>query len=284
MNKHRRDDVTTRQDETRPVIILVEPQLGENIGTAARAMANFGLRDLRLVTPRDGWPNEKAVAAASRADHVIAATRVYDDLASAVADLNFVYATTARDRDLTKPVAGPVEAAAHMRGLEAGGGRVGILFGRERWGLNNDEISLADEILTLPVDPEFASLNIAQAVLVIAYEWRKAGFAEADGGVPFRAPERAPPATKDELVGFFEHLEGALDAAGFLRPVEKRPAMVRNLRAIFQKASLNAQEVRTLRGVVAGLERRHERPRDAKGNKPATAARSSSEDGGDGHD
>ncbi|WP_099558888.1 RNA methyltransferase [Hartmannibacter diazotrophicus] len=261
----------------RPAIILVEPQLGENIGTAARAMANFGLCDLRLVTPRDGWPNEKARAAASRADHVIDAVRVYDDLASAVKDLSFIYATTARDRDLSKRVCGPVQAAATMRQFEGQGGRVGILFGRERWGLNNEEISLADEILTLPVDPEFASLNIAQAVLVISYEWRKAGFSEADGGIPFQTPERSLPATKDELVGLFEHLEGALDDVTFFRPPEKRPTMVRNLRAILQKAELNAQEVRTLRGVISALERRHLRPRDEKGNKPASAPKGDSE-------
>jgi RNA methyltransferase, TrmH family, group 1 len=260
--------MTTAEGDLRPVIILVEPQLGENIGAAARAMANFGLADLRLVTPRDGWPNERAVATASRATHVIDAVRVFPGVAEAIADLSFVYATTARDRDVTKRVRGPVEAAAAMRQIEGQGGRAGILFGRERWGLENDEISLADEILTLPVDPEFASLNIAQAVLVIAYEWRKAGFAEVDGGIPFRMPERSLPATKGEVAGFFEHLEGALDVAGFFRPAEKRPTMVRNLRAIFQKADLNAQEVRTLRGVVSALERRHERPRDANGNKP----------------
>ncbi len=242
--------------------------MGENIGAAARAMANFGLSDLRLVRPRDGWPNEKAVAAASRADHVIRAVQVFDSVEAAVADLSFVYATTARDRDVTKEVRGPVHAAAHLRALEGQGVRAGLLFGRERWGLNNDEIALADEILTLPVVPEFASLNIAQAVLVIAYEWRKAGFEAVDGGLPFGMPERSPPATKDEILHLFEHLETSLDERNFFRPVEKKEHMVRNLRAIFQRMSLTAQEVRTLRGVIATLEGRPNRPTKVKGPKP----------------
>lgn len=248
-----------------PVVILVEPQMGENIGAAARAMANFGLSDLRLVAPRDGWPNEKAVAAASRADHVIAGARVYETTEAAVADLSFVYATTARDRDLTKEVRGPVHAGRHLQSLDRQGIRSGILFGRERWGLNNDEIALADEILTLPVVPQFASLNIAQAVLVIAYEWRKAGFEGDDAGLPFGMPERSPPATKEDLVHLFHHLEEALDERNFFRPVEKKEVMIRNLRAIFQRVSLTAQEVRTLRGVIATLEGRPHRPSRPKG-------------------
>ncbi|HUG60230.1 MAG TPA: RNA methyltransferase [Methylomirabilota bacterium] len=243
-----------------PVIILVEPQMGENIGAAARAMANFGLASLRLVAPRDGWPNERAIAAASRADHVMAGVRVFDTCADAVADLNFVYATTARDRDLTKEVRGPVHAVRELRRLGDMGAATGILFGRERWGLNNDEIALADELLTLPVAPEFASLNIAQAVIVIAYEWRKAGFDEADAGVPFTMPERSPPATKAELIHLFEHLETALEERSFFRPPEKKESMVRNLRAILQRVHLTAQEVRTMRGVIAALEGRETRP------------------------
>ncbi len=228
-------------------------------------MANFGLTDLRLVRPRDGWPNEKATAAASRADHVIAATRVFDSVEAAIADLGFVYATTARDRDLTKEVVGPVEAGRRLRGFAAQSVKTGLLFGRERWGLDNDEIALADQILTLPVVPEFASLNIAQAVLVIAYEWRKAGFEAEDGGLPFGMPERSPPATKEELVHLFEHLESALDERSFFRPAEKREPMVRNLRAIFQRVQLTAQEVRTLRGIIATLEGRPTRPTKVKG-------------------
>lgn len=250
-----------------PAVILVEPQLGENIGTAARAMANFGLVDLRLVNPRDGWPSEKARAAASRADHVIDAVQVFDTLEAAIADLSFVFATTARSREIAKPVRGPDEAAVTVTRLGAAGARVGYLFGRERWGLNNDEVALADEIVTLPVDPNFASLNIAQAVLVCAYEWR----VKANGGaLPFRLDETAnPPAAKEDLQRLFDHLEGALDTAGFFRPAEKRPSMVRNLRNILQKATLSDQEVKTLRGVIAALEGRRTRPHAAAGEPEA---------------
>lgn len=252
-----------------PVVILVEPQLGENIGAAARAMANFGLSELRLVKPRDGWPNEKATANASRALHVIEAVEVFDSLEAAVADLSFVYATTARSRDVTKEVRGPVHAGRHLRAMEAIGARCGVMFGRERWGLDNDEIALANEILTLPVVPEFASLNIAQAVLVVAYEWRKAGDAADDANLPFGMAERSPPATKAELQHLFDHLETSLDARNFFRPTVKKDVMVRNLRAIFQRVDLTAQEVRTLRGVIAALEGRPHRPSRGAGPEPS---------------
>jgi tRNA/rRNA methyltransferase len=174
----------------------------------------------------------------------------------AVRDLQFVYATTARSRDVIKEVRGPVYAGQHLRALAGQGARAGILFGRERWGLENDEIALADEILTLPVVPEFASLNIAQAVLVVAYEWRKAGHPEGDEGLPFTIAQRSPPASKEELMHFFEHLEGSLAAQGFFRPTTKKDSMVRNLRAIFQRVQMTSQEVRTMRGVIASLDRR----------------------------
>ena len=236
-----------------PVIVLVAPQLGENIGAAARAMANFGLSRLRLVNPRDGWPNSQAQRSASRADHVIDAVEVFDSLEAAVADLSFVYATTRRERGIVKPVVGPKEAGAAVHARNAAGQEVGILFGRERWGLENDEVALADEILTLPVVPEFASLNIAQAVLVVAYEWRMAGTDEV-AALPF-ATAGEPPASKEDLVGLFEHLEGALDRVDFFRPPEKRPSMVRNLRAILQKGEFTGPEVKALRGVVAALDK-----------------------------
>jgi len=239
-----------------PAVILCEPQLGENIGAAARAMANFGLWDLRLVTPRDGWPNEKAVASASRADHVIERVQVFDTVEAAIADLSLVFATTARSRDLAKPVLGPDEAADRLAGHIGGGQGAGILFGRERWGLNNEEVALADAIVTLPVEAAFASLNIAQAVLVLAYEWRRAsGGAE----LPFTALAHEP-ASKDELTGLFLHLEDALDEAGFFKTDAKRPTMVTNLRTMLGRGRFSAQEVRTLRGVIAALDRRHERP------------------------
>lgn len=244
-----------------PVIILVEPQLGENIGTAARAMANFGVTDLRLVRPRDGWPSEKARNAASRADHVIQKTQIFETVEEAVADLDFVYATTARQRDMLKTVRHPVEAAQIMRSTASNGGKVGVLFGRERWGLNNDEVALANEILTLPVDPDFASLNIAQAVLIICYEWRMSA-TDRTADLPFVTPE-VPRASKADMVHLFGHLEEALDDVNFFRPPEKKEHMVRNLRTILQKGDWAEQEVRTLRGVIAALQRRHLRNKSA---------------------
>jgi tRNA/rRNA methyltransferase len=243
--------------DLQPAIILVAPQLAENIGTAARAMANFGLTDLRLVAPRDGWPSDKARSAASRADHVIDRVRVYDRLEEAVAGLSFVYATTARSRDMAKAVVGPRAAAEAGRARGLAGNRVGFLFGRERTGLTNEEVALADEILTLPVDPEFSSLNIAQAVLIVAYEWRLAGAAGA--ALPFATPiaEQAP---REQLVAMFEHFERALDAAGFFRPPERRTHLSLALRAMFQRAGLTEQEVRTMRGIIAALEHRPTRP------------------------
>jgi len=245
---------------TGPAIVLVEPQLGENVGTAARAMANFGLSDLRLVGPREGWPNDKARAASSGAHSVIDAARVFSTVEAAIADLGFVYATTARERDLAKDVAGPRRAAARLVGLDRGA-KAGILFGRERSGLTNDEVALADEILTLPVDPAFSSLNIAQAVLIVAYEWRVAVLGGEEDGMPFTGPGAEVQAPKADLLRLFEHLESALDAVRFFRPPEKRPHMVRALRTMLQRARLSEQEVRTLRGVIAALEERPTRPR-----------------------
>jgi tRNA/rRNA methyltransferase len=242
-----------------PAIILVEPQLGENIGTAARAMANFGLDDLRVVSPREGWPSQRAIAAAGGAP-LLGEVRVFTTVGEAIADLHFVYATTAREREVGKAVVGPAAAAERMKLLAAEGRLVGALFGRERIGLTNDEVSLADEILTLPVDPAFASLNVAQAVLIVAYEWRRSLSKSETACLPF-ARSAEPPAAKDELIHLFDHLEGALDAAGFFRPPEKRAHMVEALRNMLQRAGLSEQEVRTLRGVIAALERRPTRPR-----------------------
>ncbi len=246
-----------------PAVILCEPQLGENIGTTARAMANFGLWDLRLVNPRDGWPNERAVAAASRADHVIDKVRVFPTTEAAIADLSLVFATTARRRDLQKPVLGPEEGAQRVISHIAGGAGAGILFGRERWGLYNEEVALADAIITLPVEAAFASLNIAQAVLILAYEWRR----QSDFGkeLPF-SETAAEAATKGELLKLFEHLEQALDEAGFFTAPDKRPTVVTNLRAMLSRGTLSGQEVRTLHGVISSIERKHERP---KANRPS---------------
>lgn len=243
-----------------PAIILCAPQLGENIGTAARAMANFGLWDLRLVNPRDGWPNEKAISSSAKALHVIERVQVFETTEEAVADLSYLLATTARSRELTKPVLGPAEGTQQLATHIKGGSKAGILFGRERWGLSNEEISLADAIVTLPVEKAFASLNIAQAVLVLSYEWRKAVGATQ---LPFDAGDD-PLASKAELFGLFEHLEGALDESGFFKSAAKRPTVVANLRAVLSRPGLTAQEVRTLRGVIASLDRRHERSRSER--------------------
>ena len=236
-----------------PAIILVEPQLGENIGMVARAMANFGLAELRLVSPRDGWPSEKARSAASKADHVIDAARVFDTVEAAIADLNFVYATTARERDGFKPVRGPVEAGRTLRAKFTSGERIGILFGRERWGLKNEEVGLADEIVTFPVNPAFASLNIAQAVLLMSYEWMKSGLEDVDA-TPFTSNAMTP-ATKDEVFGLFTHLENALDARGYFRTPDKKPKMVENLRALLTRRDFFSEEIHVLRGVIKSLDR-----------------------------
>jgi tRNA/rRNA methyltransferase len=233
-----------------PAIILVEPQLGENIGAAARAMLNCGLTDLRLVKPRDGWPNAKAVAAASGADSVIARVRLFDSVEAAVTDLARVYATTARHRGMIKRVVTPRRAAAEMRRRVAGGEAVGVLFGAERMGLVNDHIALADAVISVPLNPGFASLNLGQAVLLLGYEW----FQAADGTPASQlVTNETRPAAKAELLNFFAHLEKELDACGFLRNAEKRPSMVRNIRNLFQRAALTHQEIRTLHGIVAEL-------------------------------
>jgi len=242
-----------------PAIVLVEPQLGENIGAAARAMANFGLGDLRLVKPRDGWPSHKARAAASGALGIVDNARVFDSTEAAIADLNFVYATTARTRDLPKAVVGPREAVATLRARVAAGEAVGVMFGRERWGLTNEEVALADRMVTYPVNPAFASLNVAQAVLLLSYEWLVAGL---DGALPTR--EAVPdldftPASKAHLLGLMRHLEEALGPTGYFRTPDMKPTMVQNLRALLQRAGLTKDEVDVLHGVVTAFERQHER-------------------------
>ncbi|MCM2292242.1 RNA methyltransferase [Allorhizobium sp. BGMRC 0089] len=243
-----------------PAIILVEPQLGENIGMVARAMANFGLGELRLVKPRDGWPSEKARSAAAKADHVIDGTVVYETLEEAIADLNFVYATTARQRDGFKPVRSPLTAASTLRAKFTAGEKTGILFGREKSGLTNEDVALADEIVTFPVNPAFASLNIAQAVLLMSYEWMKSGM--EDASVPLFTEIDQEPATKEEVVGLFEHLEEALDARGYFHPVHKKPKMIDNLRAVISRRAYTSPEIKVMRGVVSVLDRFQRGPRD----------------------
>ncbi len=234
-----------------PAIILVCPQLGENIGSTARAMLNFGLTDLRLVNPRDGWPNVKAVNAASKATEVLDRVRLFDSAAEAVADLRHVYAATARDRYMLKPVSTPRNAARDMRRWMGWDEPCGVLFGPERVGLDNDDVALADAVLSVPINPAFASLNLAQAVLLVGYEWFRTEVPDAEEDS--LEPNRTPPATRAELENFFTHLERELDACGFLHPPEKRPAMARNIRNMFLRAKLHEQEVNTLHGIVAEL-------------------------------
>jgi tRNA/rRNA methyltransferase len=233
-----------------PVVILVEPQMGENIGAAARAMANFGLSRLRLVKPRQAWPNDKAHMMAAGADRVLDSAVLYDDLPSAIADCTFLLATTARSHDQAKPVIGPADAAAAMAPRVAAGETVGILFGRERNGLENDEVALADCIVTLPVNPAFASLNLAQAVIIVAYEWFKL---QSSGALPFAMPEKSPPAGKQQLLAFFAAIERELEKVEFFRPPDKRETMQINLRNIFTRMAPTQQDIQTLHGVVMSI-------------------------------
>lgn len=233
-----------------PVVILVRPQLGENIGAAARAMKNFGLGEMRIVAPRDGWPNADAETMAKGATDVLEAATIHDSTADAVADLHHVWATTARTRYMLKPVATPRQAVAAMRAAGTAGERCGILFGPERTGLENDEVALADATVEIPTAPEQASLNLGQAVLLMGYEWYQP---DADAPAESIRAGRTRPATRDELEGLFGHLIDELDDCGFLRNAQQRPSMIVNLRNMFLRAGLYEQEVRTLRGVIACL-------------------------------
>ena len=249
-----------------PSVILVNPQLGENIGMAARAMANFGLMDLILVEPREGWDKAKAEAVASGASETVRAAKIEPALAEALKPFNYVYATTARPRGMTKDVMTPEQAGADMQARIKRGEKIAILFGRERIGLTNDEVSLADMIITAPVNPAYASLNIAQAVLLVGYEWFKPiatslGMATSElpalDGPGLHMPGTQP-ATKEQLYGFFDHLELELETAGFFKTDDKRPHMIRNMRNLFARAQPSEQEVRSLRGIVSSLTRVHE--------------------------
>ncbi len=245
-----------------PAIILVRPQLAVNVGMAARAMANFGLSDLRLVAPKNGWPRtgehkDTAEAAAAGASYLLEGARVFATVAEAVADLTAVYATTARERGQGKPVLAPDAALAAWAAPVAAGEPRGILFGPERTGLDNDEVALADAVVTFPVDGAYGSLNLAQAVLLVGYEWRRQSGGTA---LPFGQVERSPPATREAVLSFFDYLEGALERAGFFRPDGKQPVMRRNLRNIFHRIGLSEQDVRTLRGAMVRLVEGPRRP------------------------
>ncbi|MDB5723618.1 MAG: rRNA methyltransferase [Novosphingobium sp.] len=240
----------------KPIIVLVRPQLGENIGKAARAMLNFGLTELRLVTPRDGWPNPSAGPSSAGADEVLENATVHASLADAVSDCANVYATTVRKREVTKPVLTPEQAA---REIHTQPGRSAIVFGPERSGMETDDVALARAIITVPINPEFASLNLAQAVILCAYEWSK--------GVALAQPpaeDLLPPAPQEELEGFIAQLEALLDPFEYFEPKGREVATRRNLRTILTKPGWNHLEVRTLRGVLSALKRRPRREADAE--------------------
>jgi tRNA/rRNA methyltransferase len=232
-----------------PVVVLTEPQLAENIGAVGRVMANFGLTDLRMVRPRGGWPQERAWASASGADWVLDEARVFDSVQDAIADLRLVFATTARPRETVMPVLTPEQAAAELNGASREGIPVGLLFGGERAGLETHAIALCSAVVTIPIDSRFRSLNLAQAVAINAYEWRKTISATA----PPAFRDQPPPAEMAAMSGLYDHLETELEAAGFFHPPEKKSAMVRNLRVALSRARFTDQEVRTFRGVITAL-------------------------------
>jgi tRNA/rRNA methyltransferase len=241
-----------------PAIILIEPQLGDNIGAAARAMLNCGLMDMRLVRPRDGWPNPRAEAMASGALAVLDHARVYESTAEAVAELDLVLATTARSRDLSRVVHTPRAAAERVNGHISQGGKAGILFGPERAGLVNDDVILADAVINVPLNPAFSSLNLAQAVLLVGYEWYQTDVSVAGES----AWGAAPPATVEQREFFFLRLEEEMDRAGFLFPPHLAPTIKRNIRAMFTRTSLTDQEVRTMHGVISALIKPRNRSED----------------------
>lgn len=239
-----------RGGEDAPVVILVDPQLGENIGTAARAMLNCGLERLRLVRPRDGWPNEKALSASSGALERMPPVEIFDSVPEAIADLHHVYATTARPREMVKPVLTPAAAGADIRARQARGEKTGLLFGAERMGLTSDDVALAHAIITAPLNPGFSSLNLAQGVLLVAHGWWSAGDDSPQAQLP---TGDSRPATHAELEELLVRLEGELDAHHFFRNPDMRPTMARNIRSLFTRAVPTEQEVRTFHGILTAL-------------------------------
>ncbi len=240
----------TEKPTPNPAIILVNPQLGENIGGAARAMLNFGLTELRLVKPRDGWPNPAAIGMAAGANPLLENAKLFETTAEAVADLTFVMAATARRRELEVPVIGTGDAGALFHAWQGEGHHTGILFGPEKAGLVNEDVVLADHILTYPINPAFQSLNLAQAVGVFSYIWKS-----AEGTAPpdFFQKDISPPASREDLVRMFEHLEDELQKSGFFYPESKTDLMRRNIRAPFTRAKMTEQEVRTMRGMIKAI-------------------------------
>jgi tRNA/rRNA methyltransferase len=236
-----------------PIIVLVRPQLGQNIGKAARAMLNFGLTDMRLVAPRDGWPNPDAGPAASGADIVLEQARVFNTVAAAVADCSIIYASTVRRRDLVMPVVDPEAMAAAIASSAA---RSAILFGPERSGLETEDVAIASHIVTVPINPGFGSLNLAQAVILLAYEWSKHVPSEVEGRQALSQPpakDGEPPAPHSELEGLIEQANTELAAAGYFHPPERMQVTKNTLRTIFNKAGWSSREVKAVRGVIRAL-------------------------------
>lgn len=233
-----------------PVIILSHPQMGENVGASARAMLNFGLTDLRLVDPRDGWPNERAEANAAGALEMMPPVKTYGSLGDSLADLNFVFATTSRKRDMIKPVYDPEKAIEETIKRINSNQKIGFVFGAERSGLSNDELSLCQGIISFPVNPEFSSLNLAQSVLLLAYEWSRTNSEdtsfELDMGDSF-------PARLEDVHGFLNRLESDLEDRKFFREDGLKPTMLRNIQNIFTRADITDQELRTLHGILSAL-------------------------------
>ncbi|MEQ8825147.1 MAG: RNA methyltransferase [Filomicrobium sp.] len=262
---HIQGEAVAGEGET-PAVLLIEPQLADNIGMVARAMANFGLDDLRLVAPRDGWPNERARIAASGANYIIDDAQTHPDLSEATADLHYLCATTARQRDLRKPVLTPEQAVQEMARRIAEGQRCGVLFGREASGLTTDEVAEADALVMIPVNSRFASLNLAQSVLILGYAWILAkGNASLGRQTTYERPlepgfnfGKDTPARREDLNGFLEQLENDLDAAQFFRPIERRAITLRAIRTMFQRMNATSHEVRTLRGMLKSLRRKRD--------------------------
>jgi tRNA/rRNA methyltransferase len=232
-----------------PVVILCRTQMGENIGTAARAMLNFGLTELRLVAPQCGWPNAKAVVAASGAVEVLNGVRIFPDLAAATTDLHHLLATTARAREMTKPVLDAEAAAAQARALRAEGRGVGIVFGPERTGLTNDELLLADALVSFPVNPDFASLNLAQAVLLFGYAWSRCSAVDR----PAAAQVEIAPATKAEVQGLVDHFVRELDQVSFFRAAARRASLIRAIAVMLERRHWTSSEVHLMRGMIKDL-------------------------------
>lgn len=233
-----------------PVVILIDPQMGENIGAAARAMLNCGVTEMRLVNPRDGWPNERADAMSAGALERMPPVKVFASTADAIADLHYIYATTARPRDMIKQVFTPRAAAEDMRRRHNHGERIGLLYGAERMGLVNDDVALSSAVITIPLNPGFSSLNLGQAVLLTCYEWLVTG--DDTQGARLQTGEAAP-ATQQDMTALYERLETELEERRFFRAPEMKPTVIRNLRSLLVRAQMTQQEVNTFHGMISAL-------------------------------